>query len=69
MNHDTREFQDGVLTASARLVVKEPPETNCWIVNDGDIDPLIKYLADHEVDYLEVNKPDLEEIFLSYYGD
>lgn len=36
---------------------------------DGDIDPLIKYLADHEVDYLEVNKPDLEEIFLSYYGD
>lgn len=39
MNHDTREFQDGVLTASARLVVKEPPETTCWIVNDGDIDP------------------------------
>ena len=36
---------------------------------DGDIDPLIKYLADNEVDYLEVNKPDLEEIFLSYYGD
>lgn len=39
MNNDTREFQDGVLTASARLVVKEPLETNCWIVNDGDIDP------------------------------
>mmetsp|Transcript_23934 Transcript_23934/g.36627 ORF Transcript_23934/g.36627 Transcript_23934/m.36627 type:complete len:167 (+) Transcript_23934:6067-6567(+) len=39
MNHDTREFQDGVLTASARLVVKESTETNCWIVNDGDIDP------------------------------
>ena len=28
-----------MLTASARLVVKEPLETNCWIVNDGDIDP------------------------------
>jgi len=39
MNHDTREFQDGVLTASARLVVKEPLDTTCWIVNDGDIDP------------------------------
>ena len=39
MNHDTREFQDGVLTASARLVVKEPLETICWIVCDGDIDP------------------------------
>jgi dynein heavy chain 2 len=39
MNNDTREFQDGVLTASARLVVKEPQDTLCWIVNDGDIDP------------------------------
>lgn len=27
------------MTASARLVVKESPETPCWIVNDGDIDP------------------------------
>lgn len=27
MNHDTREFQDGVLTYSARLIVKEPVET------------------------------------------
>jgi dynein heavy chain 2 len=39
MNHDTREFQDGVLTASARAVVKEPFETLCWIICDGDIDP------------------------------
>lgn len=39
MNHDTREFQDGVLTASARQVVKEPDGTTCWIVIDGDIDP------------------------------
>jgi len=39
MNHDTREFHDGVLTASARLVVKEPQDTLCWIVCDGDIDP------------------------------
>ena len=28
-----------MLTASARLVMKEPLETTCWIVNDGDIDP------------------------------
>lgn len=39
MNHDTREFQDGVLTMSARKVVKESNDTICWIVNDGDIDP------------------------------
>jgi dynein heavy chain 2 len=39
MNHDTREFTDGVLTASARQVVKEPNDTICWIICDGDIDP------------------------------
>ena len=39
MNHDTREFQDGVLTYSARQAVKEPNETICWIICDGDIDP------------------------------
>lgn len=39
MDHDTREFQDGVLTASARSVVKEPGEKRCWIICDGDIDP------------------------------
>ena len=39
MNHDTREFTDGVLTDSARKVVKEPSETVCWIICDGDVDP------------------------------
>ncbi|XP_047450013.1 cytoplasmic dynein 2 heavy chain 1 isoform X3 [Mugil cephalus] len=36
---DTREWADGVLTHSARNVVKEPQEVNSWIVCDGDIDP------------------------------
>ena len=36
---DTREWTDGVLTASARQVVKEPIEVQSWIVCDGDIDP------------------------------
>lgn len=39
MNNDTREFSEGVLTSSARLVVKEPQEVLNWIVCDGDIDP------------------------------
>ncbi|KAJ1472381.1 hydrolytic ATP binding site of dynein motor region D1-domain-containing protein, partial [Baffinella frigidus] len=39
MDMDTREWFDGVLTASARLVVKEPPDVRSWIVCDGDIDP------------------------------
>ena len=36
---DTREWTDGVLTASARQVVKEPIDVQSWIVCDGDIDP------------------------------
>ncbi|XP_076054654.1 dynein cytoplasmic heavy chain beethoven [Oratosquilla oratoria] len=36
---DTREWSDGVLTASARQVVKEPVEVTSWIICDGDIDP------------------------------
>eukprot|EP01022_Parablepharisma_sp_SALTPOND_P023029 TRINITY_DN475_c0_g1_i1.p1 TRINITY_DN475_c0_g1~~TRINITY_DN475_c0_g1_i1.p1 ORF type:complete len:3195 (-),score=434.63 TRINITY_DN475_c0_g1_i1:26360-35944(-) len=39
MDHDTREWTDGVLTASARHVVKEPGDVKCWIICDGDIDP------------------------------
>jgi dynein heavy chain 2 len=39
MNHDTREFNDGVLTLSSRKAVKESTETICWIVCDGDVDP------------------------------
>nr|KAG5701774.1 hypothetical protein BaRGS_000764 [Batillaria attramentaria] len=36
---DTREWTDGVLTYSARQVVREPIEVQSWIVCDGDIDP------------------------------
>ncbi|XP_028817493.1 cytoplasmic dynein 2 heavy chain 1 isoform X3 [Denticeps clupeoides] len=36
---DTREWSDGVLTSSARQVVREPQEINSWIICDGDIDP------------------------------
>ncbi|XP_025088458.1 cytoplasmic dynein 2 heavy chain 1-like isoform X3 [Pomacea canaliculata] len=36
---DTREWTDGVLTYSARQVVREPIDVQSWIVCDGDIDP------------------------------
>ncbi|VDM16092.1 unnamed protein product [Hydatigera taeniaeformis] len=36
---DTREWTDGVLTRSARDVVREPSGTVSWIICDGDIDP------------------------------
>ncbi|CAK8696967.1 unnamed protein product [Clavelina lepadiformis] len=36
---DTREWSDGVLTNSAREVVREPLDVQSWIVCDGDIDP------------------------------
>mmetsp|Transcript_17017 Transcript_17017/g.54247 ORF Transcript_17017/g.54247 Transcript_17017/m.54247 type:complete len:3325 (+) Transcript_17017:156-10130(+) len=39
MDPDTREWFDGVLTAAARQVVKEPTTTHSWIICDGDVDP------------------------------
>jgi len=39
MDHDTREWFDGVLTAAARQVMREPPEMHSWVMCDGDIDP------------------------------
>jgi len=39
MNNDTREFTEGVLTSSARAVVKDSAEVISWIICDGDIDP------------------------------
>ncbi|XP_043547742.1 cytoplasmic dynein 2 heavy chain 1 isoform X2 [Chiloscyllium plagiosum] len=36
---DTREWSDGVLTNSARQVVREPQDVHSWIICDGDIDP------------------------------
>lgn len=36
---DTREWSDGVLTNSAREVVREPQGVHSWIICDGDIDP------------------------------
>ena len=44
MDIDTREWTDGVLTDAARKVVREPPETSCWIICDGDVDPEVRTL-------------------------
>jgi len=39
MDHDTREWTDGVLTDASRKVVMEPQHVRSWIVCDGDVDP------------------------------
>jgi dynein heavy chain 2 len=39
MDPNTREFHNGVLTAAARKVIKEPPQVLNWIICDGDVDP------------------------------
>ena len=36
---DTREWTDGVLTSSARQVVRESTDVHSWVICDGDIDP------------------------------
>jgi dynein heavy chain 2 len=38
MDNSTREFTEGVLTSTAREVVKNTSSSN-WIILDGDIDP------------------------------
>jgi len=40
MNHDTGEYFYGVLTKNAKEVEKEPLTTLCWIICDGDVDPV-----------------------------
>jgi ABC-2 type transport system ATP-binding protein len=35
----------------------------------GDLDRVVKVLATHRVVDLEVSRPTLEEVFLSYYGE
>ena len=39
MDNDTREWNEGVLTAAARECVKQPLSVRSWIICDGDIDP------------------------------
>lgn len=39
MDVDTREWTDGVLTAAARAVAKQPLDKRSWIICDGDVDP------------------------------
>lgn len=39
MNHDTREFNDGILTSVSKTVSKETSEARSWIICDGDVDP------------------------------
>ena len=57
---DTREWTDGVLTAAARAVAKEPLERRSWVVCDGDVDPewiesLNSVLDDNRQDLFVVN--------------
>jgi ABC-2 type transport system ATP-binding protein len=35
---------------------------------EGDLDPVVKAAARHAVRDLEVTRPTLEEVFLTYYG-
>ncbi|OMJ92391.1 hypothetical protein SteCoe_4833 [Stentor coeruleus] len=39
MDNDTREWNEGVLTAAARECVKQPLDVRSWVICDGDIDP------------------------------
>lgn len=35
---------------------------------EGDINPLLRFLAQHDVTRMEIRPPELQEVFLGYYG-
>ncbi|MEE3176435.1 MAG: ABC transporter ATP-binding protein [Verrucomicrobiota bacterium] len=39
------------------------------LIVDGEMDELVKALAGYRVESIETRRPDLEEVFLSYYGE
>ncbi|XP_045525458.1 cytoplasmic dynein 2 heavy chain 1 [Pieris brassicae] len=39
VDHDTRQWTDGVISAIALQVSQQPPDVHSWVVCDGDIDP------------------------------
>ena len=39
------------------------------LIVDGEMDELVKALAEYRVESIETRRPDLEEVFLSYYGE
>ncbi len=43
--------------------------TRCVVALAGPVDPLIKFLAHHQVLELRIGEADLEQTFLSYYSD
>ena len=39
------------------------------LIVDGEMNELVKSLAEYRVESIETRRPDLEEVFLSYYGE
>ena len=66
MDIDTREWTDGVLTDAARKVVREPSETSCWIICDGDVDPEVRTLQFSTVHYIAVHYIAVQYIAVQY---
>lgn len=49
-------------------LIQSTDETTFTFQIEGDIDPLIKYLANYPIQDLFIERPSLEEAFLAYYG-
>jgi ABC-2 type transport system ATP-binding protein len=73
LRHVLVRFADPVEpTALARLAGVEDVErdgTTLRLRVHGGVDALVKELAAHRVEDLEITRPTLEELFLAYYGD
>ncbi len=71
LRHATIEFRtpvdDGALTGLPGVTVLTRNGTRVILQVEGDMDGLIKALADLPVRALETSRPSLEEVFLRYY--
>ncbi len=62
------ELPRSLLSGVPGVELPERDETTLRFRIRGEIDPVIKALATHRVEDLEITRPTLEELFLAYYG-
>jgi ABC-2 type transport system ATP-binding protein len=65
-------FPNGIPDGLSRLpgvAVAERNGHRLTLVLDGDVNPLLGFLAVHHVEDLVLAPPDLDDIFMGFYGD
>jgi ABC-2 type transport system ATP-binding protein len=65
-------FPDGIPDGLARvpgISLADRTGSRVTLILDGDLNPLLDYLSTHHVEDLILAPPDLDDIFMGFYGD